>query len=75
MTTKMAEVIVTETSTNDASLPFDFFHIVLAWDGVDSDTGGSVEIGEDNLGRSGSSIEVSGRATSESTSQPRLVSL
>lgn len=30
----------------------------VAWDGVDSGTGGSVEIGKGNLVRSGSSIEV-----------------
>ncbi|MCQ1839222.1 DUF5334 family protein [Neorhizobium galegae] len=30
----------------------------LAWDGVDSSTGGNVEIGKGNLVRSGSSIEV-----------------
>lgn len=30
----------------------------LAWDGVDTSTGGSVEIGKGNLVRSGSTIEV-----------------
>jgi len=31
---------------------------VGAWDGVDSDTGGSVEVGKGNLVRSGRTIEV-----------------
>ena len=30
----------------------------FAWDGVDSDTGGSVEIGQGNLGRPGQDIEI-----------------
>jgi hypothetical protein len=34
------------------------FATAVAWDGVDSGTGGSVEIGKGNFVRSGSSIEV-----------------
>lgn len=39
----------------------------FAWDGIDSDTGGAVEIGTGNLVRSGQTIEISHRSDSDLT--------